>query len=145
MTLQLTATTRADANDLAELRLLAMRDSLEAVGRFEPSRARQRFLASFNPANTRKLLIDHRLAAFLVVLDKGDHFYLDHLYVHPDFQAQQLGSRLLEFVKAQARSAGKAIRLGALTGSRANHFYLAHGFIETHREAFDNYYQWLPN
>lgn len=35
---------------LLELRLRAMRESLERIGRFNPARARSRFLADFDPA-----------------------------------------------------------------------------------------------
>jgi hypothetical protein len=47
---------------LAELRIAAMRPSLEAVGRFDPDRARSRFLNNFCREATRKVEVDERLA-----------------------------------------------------------------------------------
>lgn len=132
-----------DAQALAELRALAMRESLEAIGRFDPVRVRERFLQKFDPNATSKVFIDDELAAFFVVLDKGDHLYVDHLYVHPNHQSAGLGSSLLEVIKEQARHAEKPIRLGALKGSRSNQFYASHGFVRTHVEALDNYYQFI--
>jgi GNAT superfamily N-acetyltransferase len=132
---------QGDAQTLAELRALAMRESLEAIGRFDPTRVRERFLQKFDPNATRRVLVDDELAAFFVVLDKGDHLYVDHLYVHPDYQSTGIGSSLLELIKEQARLADKPIRLRALKGSRSNEFYTSHGFIKTHVEALDNYYQ----
>ncbi|MET3215601.1 UNVERIFIED_ORG: hypothetical protein ABIC48_003370 [Burkholderia territorii] len=39
--------TRADAGALVAIRIAAIRDSLERIGRFDPQRARDRFPASF--------------------------------------------------------------------------------------------------
>ncbi|WP_200821234.1 GNAT family N-acetyltransferase [Oceanicoccus sp. KOV_DT_Chl] len=129
-----------DGETLAELRVLAMRESLEAIGRFKPERARQRFLDRFDPTNTRKVFINGELVAFYVVLDKVDYLLLDHLYVHPDYQGRKIGSNILAEVIASAREKGKDIRLGALKGSRSNDFYKAHGFTRTHTEEYDNFY-----
>jgi hypothetical protein len=38
-----------EGNALAELRVEAMRESLERIGRFDPSRARERFLSGISP------------------------------------------------------------------------------------------------
>lgn len=46
-------TTQADADALVAIRIAAMRESLERIGRFDPQRARARFLASFEPALCR--------------------------------------------------------------------------------------------
>lgn len=139
--MQILKTIEDDAKALAELRALAMRESLEAIGRFDPTRVRERFLQNFDPNVTRKVLVDDELAAFFVVLDRGDHLYVDHLYVHPNHQSAGLGSSLLEVIKEQAHLAEKPIRLGALKGSRSNEFYASHGFVRTHEEELDNYYQ----
>lgn len=45
----------SDAEALADLRARAMRPSLEAVGRFDPVRARKRFLDGFVPDQTQVL------------------------------------------------------------------------------------------
>jgi GNAT superfamily N-acetyltransferase len=77
-----------DADDLAALRVMAMRPSLERLGRFDPQRARDGFLASFTPASTRHLVVDGHRVAFVVVRHYADHLLLDHLYVHPAHQGQ---------------------------------------------------------
>lgn len=41
--------TEADATKLADLRVQAMRPSLMAAGRFDPARARDRFLSNYVP------------------------------------------------------------------------------------------------
>lgn len=131
---------KQDALSLAELRVMAMRESLEELGRFDPVRARERFLSSFNPDFTKKVVIDGELAAFYAVKEELEWLYLDHIYVHPKFQGRRIGSSLLAVIINKGYALGKDIKLGALKGSRSNQFYLSHGFVKTHEEEFDNYY-----
>ncbi|OED41177.1 hypothetical protein AB833_10520 [Chromatiales bacterium (ex Bugula neritina AB1)] len=129
-----------DADALATLRTIAMQESLEAVGRFCPNRARERFLANFNPKNTKKLIIEGTLAGFYVLAEHPVHLLLDHLYIHPVFQGMNIGSFIMHKVIEIAEESGKEITLGALKKSKSNNFYLSHGFIKTHEGEFDNYY-----
>ena len=46
------AATTTQGESLAEIRVQAMRESLERIGRFDPQRARDRFLSSFSPECT---------------------------------------------------------------------------------------------
>lgn len=126
---------------LAELRIAAMRPSLEAVGRFDPDRARSRFLDNFRRDSTRKIEVDGRLAGFYVLKEKADHLYLDHMYIRPELQGNGLGSLILEGIIVEAQERGLPLRLGALRGSRSNQFYQSHGFVQTHEEEWDIYYE----
>ena len=118
-----------------------MRESLENLGRFDPIRARERLLSSFNAANTQVIYVDEAIVAFFVVQEHIDHLHLDHLYVHPDHQGKRIGSHIITKIIEQARCRGKGIRLGALKNSRSNSFYLSHGFRKTHEDKFDIYYE----
>ena len=135
--------TKDDGEDLAELRVLAMKESLEAIGRFDPDRAKKRFLDGFKPEITEKVYLSETLVGFFVLRDKNDHLYLDHLYITPSFQGSKIGSKIITIIKHRAKTAGKPLRLGALKGSRSNDFYTAHGFEKTHEEEYDNYYQFI--
>ncbi|WP_208994711.1 GNAT family N-acetyltransferase [Pseudovibrio sp. WM33] len=132
-----------DADLLANIRVQAMRESLEALGRFDPERARERFLKSFACEDTFKLVSGQQILGFYVLRDRPDHIWLDHLYVHPSAQGTGIGAAVIARIKAHAVSNGKPIRLGALKQSKANAFYQRHGFQHTHSEDFDNYYE-LP-
>ena len=57
----------SDAEDLASLRVEAMRESLERIGRFDPVRARQRFLSSFLAEHTRAIVLEGQTVGFFVV------------------------------------------------------------------------------
>lgn len=39
----------SDAETLVQMRIEAMRESLQRIGRFDPQRARDRFMSSFDP------------------------------------------------------------------------------------------------
>jgi GNAT superfamily N-acetyltransferase len=144
LTIQLQPVTGHDAPALADLRVQAMRESLEAIGRFDPQRARERFLASFTPEDTQAILADGERVGFVVIRHLPDHILLDHLYILPARQGCGIGAQILQGLFAQADRAGLPVRVGALKGSRSNDFYLRHGFVLTESAEWDNYYVRLP-
>lgn len=133
-----------DAQSLAELRVIAMRPSLEAVGRFDPDRARNRFLGAFVAADTKVIYRDNAPAGFFVVRDRDDHLYLDHLYIDPKYQGTGMGRGIVDLIKADARTRQMPIRLMALNGSPANGFYQSCGFEMTDQDDLDTQYIWHP-
>ncbi|UXH78618.1 GNAT family N-acetyltransferase [Roseateles amylovorans] len=139
-TLRLTPVSPDDAEALIVLRIAAMKPSLERLGRFDPQRARERFLASFDPALTRHIEVDRQRLGFVVIRPQPDWLLLDHLYLHPDAQGRGLGAAVLQRVFAQAEALGLPVRVGALRGSDANRFYQRHGFLWVEESEFDLYY-----
>lgn len=119
-----------------------MKPSLIALGRYDEKRVRKRFLDGFSPKDTVKILVNDDLAGFYVVRDKGDHLHLDHLYILPQYQSKGIGNTVVNKIKDQADCRGLPIRLGALRGSQSNDFYLQNGFVKTHEDEFDIYYQY---
>jgi GNAT superfamily N-acetyltransferase len=130
-----------DFEELLALRVAAMRESLERVGRFDPARARQRFQASFAPELTRHVLLDGRRVGFVAVRPDGAGLLLDHLYVLPAQQGRGVGSAVLALVFREADERGLALRVGALRGSDSNRFYLRHGFVLVEEAEWDLYYE----
>ena len=143
--LSIVAASAEDADELATLRVDAMRPSLELAGRFDSDRARQRFLDGFNCDCTWKLIIDRQLIGFYV-WQQGDSFiWLDHLYIRADFQGRGIASHVIRKLKQRAALQSGCIRLMALKGSAANDFYLRHGFVVVEQQPLDNIYQWRVN
>ena len=133
----------SDANDLADLRAQAMKPSLVALGRFDEDRVRKRFLDTFIPQDTIKLTFEGELLGFYVLRTRTDHIWLDHLYIKPEHQNKQLGKKALTRVINLAKEKGLALRLGALKGSLSNRFYQNNGFVQTHEDEFDLYYEYV--
>ena len=129
-----------DAEELVALRIAAMRDSLMRIGRFDPQRARERFLSGYSPAHTRHIALAGRRVGFVVVKPEQERLLLDHLYIHPDSQGRGLGAMVLARIIDEARAQGLPLRVGALRDSDSNRFYLRHGFKLVAQEEFDNYY-----
>ncbi|KAB0657397.1 GNAT family N-acetyltransferase [Burkholderia territorii] len=144
MNLTFAPTTRSDAERLVAIRISAMRESLERVGRFDPKRARERFLASFDPALCRFIEADGIRVGFVLIRPQEDHLYLDHLYIEPEHQRKGIGAAVLREICADADAQRMPIRLGALRGSESNRFYQRHGFEQTDETEWDIYYVRQP-
>ncbi|MEQ5841906.1 GNAT family N-acetyltransferase [Paraburkholderia acidicola] len=140
MNITYTATTSADADTLVEIRILAMKESLERIGRFDAQRARDRFLASFDPSLCRYIVTDGTTVGFVVVRPMADHVLLDHLYVLPEHQGKGIGASVLRDVVADANSKSMPIKVGALRGSDSNRFYQRSDFVKVDEGEWDIYY-----
>lgn len=133
-----------DLDELVALRVDAMRESLIALGRFDPERARARFASGFAPACTRHIVVGGQRVGFVVVKEQADGLLLDHLYLRPALQGRGIGSAVLTRVMGEADALGLSLSLGALRGSPANRFYLRHGFVRTSESEWDVYYRREP-
>ena len=122
------------------IRIEAMRESLEQLGRFDPVRARERFRVGFEPQATRHIIFAGSRVGFFVVKDSEADLLLDHLYIRPQFQNLGIGAAVLSQVIREAEGRGVPLRVAALRGSRANDFYTRHGFEKSGEGEWDIYY-----
>ena len=129
-----------DFDALLSLRLAAMRESLERVGRFDPQRARERLSRGYLPAYTRHILRQGELVGFVVVVPREHDWLIDHLYIHPSAQGEGIGSWVLDQVLAEADAGRHVLSVTALKHSAANRFYLRHGFVLQAEGEWDLYY-----
>lgn len=136
---------QADLDELINIRVEAMRESLERIGRFDPARARERFASGFDPVCTQFMVVNGVRAGFVVVKPQNRELLLDHLYVRTCFQGQGIGSAVLQMVFVQADAQGLPVRKGALRQSASNCFYLRHGFIQVDECEWDVYYVRPPH
>ena len=134
----------ADFEALLALRLRAMRESLERLGRYDEQRARERLAAGFDPAQTQHIVADGRRVGFLVLKTLSHALRLDHLYIDPAWQRRGIGHRLLSDLCHRADREQLPVELVALKGSDANRFYLRHGFVATGEGEWDIDYLRLP-
>ena len=133
-----------DFEALLSLRMAAMRESLQRLGRFDPQRARERLSRAFEPSHTRHILQGGERVGFVVLLPMPtlvpDHLVLDHLYIAPQAQGQGIGSWVMAQVLEEADRLGLPVRVTALKMSDANRFYQRHGFELQHESAWDLHY-----
>lgn len=139
--MQFTFAQESDFDALIALRIEAMHESLERIGRFDPVRAHERFRAGFSPEHTRHIEVAGERVGFFVVVPDGQRgLLLEHLYLQPKAQGSGVGTKVLQHLFAMADAQGLALRVGALRESDSNRFYQRHGFILVERGEFDNYY-----
>lgn len=136
--------TAEDFDRLLRLRIAAMQQSLERIGRYDERRAFERFRSTFTPEHTRLVLVAGELAGCVAVTPEEGGLVLEHFYLYPAFQGRGLGTAILRHVLAEADKAGQSVRLSVLRMSDAERFYRRFGFIETAQDDFDIYLARLP-
>lgn len=117
-----------DAAWIAELRAVVMRPDLERLGRFDPVRVRERFLAAFEPEQTYVIHSDGVDAGVIAVRPEADARWIEHFFIAPAHQGKGLGGAVLRHVMA-ASVDERPFRLDVLQGSPARRLYERHGFI----------------
>ncbi len=140
----LATTTHSDAEALVQIRIEAMRESLESIGRFDLQRARDRFLFSFEPAFCRFVVVDGVSVGFVLAKPAASHLALEHLYIVPAHQGRGIGSAVLDSILADADSRSLPVKVCALRDSDSNRFYQRHGFLKIEETEWDIYYMRAP-
>ncbi|MEY8879639.1 MAG: GNAT family N-acetyltransferase [Leptothrix sp. (in: b-proteobacteria)] len=143
--LRLAPASEGDFDALLSLRMAAMRESLDLLGRFDPQRARERLSRGYNPACTRTILRNDELVGFVAVIPREFDWLLDHLYIHPSAQREGVGGWVMRRVLAEADVVGRAIMVTALKHSDATRFYARHGFILQAEGEWDLYFRRPPH
>ena len=139
MSLSLTPVVAEDFEAMLALRIEALRESLERLGRFDPARARARLASQFEPACMQHIVREGQRIGFVTVQPQADGaLKLEHLYLRPGSQGQGAGRWVLDGLKKQ----GRDIRLSALKLSDANRFYLREGFVPVGESDMDIDYVW---
>ncbi len=138
MTPTLAPVVDADFEPMLALRIEALRESLERLGRFNPDIARARLKSQFRPEWMQHLVVDGERVGYFTVEPRPGELRLHHLYLGTGCQGQGVGTWVLDRLKMQ----GQSITLAALRGSRANDFYRRHGFRVVKQQEFDIEYRW---
>lgn len=134
----------SDIEELLQIRILCMKDSLSTIGRFDPQRARERLQQSFSASESKFIINNGKKAGFFSYSQKNDQIFINHLYILPEMQCQGIGRYVLDSIKEHAKENNLEIALLALKESKSNEFYKNNGFSFTHSEEWDNAYKWEP-
>jgi GNAT superfamily N-acetyltransferase len=130
-----------DFEALLALRIRAMQPSLEALGRFDPQRARERFASIFAPEHMHHIVQAGQRVGCVTLRPKPGALRIDHLYIEPSAQRQGIGAWVMAWACALADLCQLTLELAALQGSDANRFYQRHGLVEVSRSDFDIEYR----
>ncbi len=139
-------TSEADFEPLLALRIDVMREHLERVFRYKPSRARRIFREHFEEPGMRLILLqsrgkdDERIGC-VGFRSEPECLKIDSFYLERRFHNSGLGTAILKVLLAEADAAAKPVRLEVLTGSKADRFYLRHGFVKLRSDAIEAEYE----
>ena len=131
----------ADFEPLLEIRIEVMREHLERVFRYKPSRARRIFREHFAEPGLRRIMIGDELAGCVGFRVGEAEIKIDSFYLARRHHNGGLGTSILKVLLAEADAAAKPVRLEVLTGSKADRFYLRHGFVKLREDAIEGEYE----
>ena len=131
----------ADFEPLLALRIDVMREHLERVGRFKPSRARRLFRGHFDEPGMRLILVDGQRRGCVGFREQADCVKIDSFYLDRSLHNGGLGTTILLALLAEADALNKPVRLEVLTGSKADRFYLRHGFVKVRENEIEGEYE----
>jgi GNAT superfamily N-acetyltransferase len=131
----------ADFEPLLALRIDVMREHLERVFRYKPSRARRIFRQHFDEPGMRLILMGDERVGCVGFRDESECLKIDSFYLERRFHNSGLGATVLKVLLAEADAKAKPVRLEVLTGSKADRFYLRHGFIKLREDEIEAEYE----
>jgi GNAT superfamily N-acetyltransferase len=136
----------ADFEPLLALRIDVMREHLERVFRYKPSRARRIFRAHFDEPGMRLIIMESKDAGDRRIGCVGfrsepDCRKIDSFYLERRFHSSGVGTAILKVLLTEADAQGLPVRLEVLTGSKADRFYLRHGFVKLREDEIEAEYE----
>ena len=126
--------TEAHFESLLAIRIEVMREHLERVFRYKPSRARRIFREHFAEPGLRLILIDDETAGCVGFRVGEAEIKIDSFYLARRHHNRGLGTEILKVLLAEADALGLPVELDVLLGSPADRFYERHGFVKQGRD-----------
>lgn len=131
---ELRPATPADRDLCYELHRAAMRDYVEAIWGWDEEASRAYHDRGFDPDKTRIITVDGHEAGVLIVDYRPTEIYLGRIELHPDYQGDGIGSRLIRRLLREAAGRGQPLLLDVLVvNPRAYSLYQRLGFREVGR------------
>jgi GNAT superfamily N-acetyltransferase len=137
-------TSEADFEPLLALRIEVMREHLERVFRYKPSRARRIFRGHFDEPGMRLILLGDERVGCVGFRRHEDEIKIDSFYLDRRLHGSGLGTKILKVLLAEADATGLPVRLEVLTGSKADRFYTRHGFVKLKEDEIEGFYERPP-
>ena len=137
-------TSEADFEPLLALRIEVMREHLERVFRYKPSRARRIFRGHFDEPGMRLILLDGERVGCVGFRQGESEIKIDSFYLDRRLHGGGLGTKILKALLAEADATGLPVQLEVLTGSKADRFYMRHGFVKLKEDEIEGHYERPP-
>ncbi|MBL6615655.1 MAG: GNAT family N-acetyltransferase [Reyranella sp.] len=134
---RLEAASEGDFEPLLAIRIEVMREHLERVFRYKPSRARRIFREHFDEPGLRRIMIGDELAGCVGFRIGEAEIKIDSFYLARRFHNGGLGTSILKVLLAEADALGLPVELDVLLGSPADRFYERHGFVKQSQDGIE--------
>lgn len=131
----------ADFEPLLALRIDVMREHLERVFRYDPGCARRVFREHFHQPGLRLILVGDVTIGCVGFCVGEQEIKLDSFYLARRFHDTGLGTAILKVLLAEADALHLPTRLEVLNRSKADRFYLRHGFVKLSENAIEGTYE----
>lgn len=131
----------ADFEPLLALRIDVMREHLERVFRYDPERARHVFREHFQEPGLRLIQADDATIGCVGFRVGPEAIKLDSFYLDRRHHNVGLGTAILKVLLGEADALRLPLRLELLNGSKADRFYLRHGFAKLSENAIEGTYE----
>lgn len=130
----------ADFEPLLAIRIEVMREHLERVFRYKPSRARRIFREHFCEPGLRLILTGDESAGCVGFRICENEIKIDSFYLARRYHNRGLGTVILKVLLAEADALGLPVQLDVLQGSPADRFYRRHGFVKFDEDEVEAHY-----
>lgn len=131
----------ADFEPLLALRIDVMREHLERIFRYKPSRAKRIFRGHFDEPGMRLILHGDERVGCVGFRRHAHEIKIDSFYLDRRLHGSGLGTKILKVLLAEADAAGLPVRLEVLTGSKADRFYTRRGFVKLKEDEIEGHYE----
>jgi ribosomal protein S18 acetylase RimI-like enzyme len=116
-----------------------MGDYITAIWGWDEQRQRDYQARSFNPASLQIITAARGDIGMLDVEYRPGEIYISRIEIHPDYQGQGIGTRLISALADEATAKGQDLVLDVLTvNHRAQALYQRLGFKEVARHGDNN-------
>ncbi|MBA8815850.1 GNAT superfamily N-acetyltransferase [Microbacterium halimionae] len=133
--MELRSAKATDVDWLVELRAQVLHDDMERLGRYDPSRVRQRMRDGFRPESMRIIVFEGEDVGSISVREEPDTRWIEHFYIAPVVQNRGIGTKVLTLILAESNP--RSHRLNVLQGSPARRLYERHGFTVDSEDEVD--------
>ena len=97
--------------------------------------------APLGGSQSAMILVGEELAGCVAFRRRPDEIRIDSFYLARRHHNSGLGTAILKVLLAEADALRLPIRLEVLTGSKADRFYLRHGFVKLREDSIEGEYE----
>jgi ribosomal protein S18 acetylase RimI-like enzyme len=128
--LELRVARQEDAGFLYDLLKATMQEYVAQTWGWDERWQQERFRRSFDPSSQRIVVLEGKDIGVLAIEEKEEEVFLSKLYIHPEYQGQGIGTRLIGSILDQAFRCGQPVTLRVLKVNPAKRLYERLGFVQ---------------